>query len=258
VRPLSGTRPPAYLGIEIAPFTLSDSLESFSNQQREETKSIAQANGLSIIGLHWLLAKTEGFHLTTSDAAVRNRTTQYFELLIDLCADLGGSIMVLGSPVQRNLQEGVSAESAFGHAVEVLQSCGSRVADRGVTICFEPLSTAETDFITTAKQGSDLIKAINHPNFKLHLDVKAMLDESDSIPKIIADFASETGHFHANDGNLRGPGMGDVDFVPIFQALKDSVYEGWVSVEVFDYQPGAEFTATDSLRYMKETWEKLA
>ena len=60
------------------------------------------------------------------------------------------------------------------------------------------------------------------------------------------------------DPNMRGPGMGDLDFIPIFQALADIDYRGWVSVEVFDYSPGVEALARESVQYMQKCQKRLA
>ncbi len=94
----------------------------------------------------------------------------------------------------------------------------------------------------------ELIERIDQPNFCLHQDVKAMLGgESTPIPELIAQLRrAVVGHFHANDSNLLGPGMGPTDFVPIFAALARAKYDGWVSVEVFDYSPGCERIARES------------
>jgi sugar phosphate isomerase/epimerase len=241
-----------YTGIEVAPFTLADRAENVSAERRRELKQIAADHGLEIIGLHWLLAKTSGFHLTTADAAVRKKTAEYFIELTNLCADLGGTLMVLGSPQQRNLEPGVSPEQAKANAIEILSTVAPHLSERGVDLLLEPLTTKETNFMTTCAEAAEIISALNHPRIALHQDVKAMLGEQTPIPELIQQFKQITRHFHANDGNLRGPGMGDVDFFPIFQALKESGYSGWISVEVFDYSPGAEHIAEESLRYMKE------
>ena len=122
----------------------------------------------------------------------------------------------------------------------------------------EPLSRGETDFVNTCDEALRLIETVDHPHFVLHLDVKAMATESASVTDLIRQHASRAGHFHANDPNRRGPGFGDADFVPIFQALRDAGYNRWVSVEVFDYTPDPETIARRSLQYMQQCLSRVA
>jgi sugar phosphate isomerase/epimerase len=82
-----------------------------------------------------------------------------------------------------------------------------------------------------------------------------MSSEGVPVVDLIRQYIPRTGHFHANDPNKRGPGFGDVDFVPIFQALLESGYDRWVSVEVFDYSPDPETIASKSIEYMRRTAE---
>ena len=60
-----------YTGIEIAPFTMALDAREISAAQRTEVRRQAEAADLTVIGLHWLLAKTKGYYLTTPDADVR-------------------------------------------------------------------------------------------------------------------------------------------------------------------------------------------
>lgn len=241
-----------YTGVEVAPFTLAAAPRDVSADRRRELRQIAADHGLEIIGLHWLLAKTNGYHLTTNDGPTRRRTAEYLKELADLCGDLGGTVMVFGSPAQRNLEINVDRETAYEHAAEVFRTAMPRLAERGVYLCMEPLTTKETDFCNSCADGFDLIRRVDHPHFVLHQDVKAMLGEGRSLPALIRKYAPVTRHFHVNDSNLLGPGMGETDFRPIFAALQETGYDGWVSVEVFNYEPGAEFIARESLRYMRE------
>jgi sugar phosphate isomerase/epimerase len=241
-----------YAGIEVAPFALASRIGDVSPERRQQLRRQAEDHGLSIIGLHWLLAKTEGLHLTSADPAVRRATADYLIELTEACADLGGEVMVFGSPKQRDLAPGMTPEVGLAHAEEVFRAALPTLANRGVRLCLEPLTPNETNFLNTCAQAQELIDRIDHPNFCLHQDVKAMrLGESKSIPQLIAEYAGRVGHFHANDTNLLGPGMGETDFVPIFAALSRAKYAGWISVEVFDYSPGCERIARESFEAMK-------
>lgn len=240
-----------YTGWEVAPFMLCDDLRTFDDRMRRSYRQRVEGAGFEIIGLHWLLAKTSGLHLTTMDPEVRGRTGEYLRLLVDLCADLGGSVMVLGSPQQRNVPEGQSMESAMANAAEVIRSVVPALEKRAVRLALEPLGHEEGNFLNRASDARQLQGMIDSPHVQLHLDVKAMSDEPTPITQIIRENADAMIHFHANDPNRRGPGMGEVDFVPIFAALRDVGYEGWVSVEVFDYTPGIERLVVESMQNMK-------
>ena len=246
-----------YTGIELAPFTLASRITEVTADRRRELRVVAESHGLTICGLHWLLAKTEGLHLTTAAAAVRRATSQYLIELGNACGDLGGTVMVFGSPMQRNLAEGTTREQGLDRAAEVFRAAMPALADRGVKIAMEPLTPKETNFIISCADAVELMRLVDHPNFVLHQDVKAMLSETTPIPELIARYADVTGHFHVNDDNLLGPGMGRTDYHPIFEALLKTGYSGWVSVEVFDYSPGAEFIARESLRYMRSVMSDL-
>ncbi|MFH5805758.1 sugar phosphate isomerase/epimerase family protein [Alienimonas sp. DA493] len=247
-----------YTGIEVAPFTLADAPTDLSQADRAALKNDAFAAGLEVVGLHWLLAKTTGFHLTTADAAAREATAQRLIELTDLCADLSGSLMVLGSPQQRNLEEGMSLDAATENAAEVLKAVAPRLEERGVTLALEPLAPSETNFLQTCAEAVALADRVGSPRIRLHQDVKAMVGgESDPPAEIIRRFPEQTAHFHANDANLLGPGMGDTDFEPILKALKDTGYDGWISVEVFADGPGPVETARLSLEHLKAVAAKV-
>lgn len=248
-----------YGGLEVAPFTLGTNPTQLPADQRLKLRQQAEEAGINIIGLHWLLAKTTGLHLTHPDQQVRFNTAKYLGELANLCCDLGGSLMVLGSPLQRNVLPGVSASQAFDFALDTLCQAMPRLGEFGVRLCLEPLGTAETNFLNTCAEANALVQAIDHPLCVLHLDVKAMsaecntLDDAGKIADLIRQHVSRSGHFHANDPNRRGPGFGPMPFEPIMKALQECRYSGWISVEVFDYSPDPETIARESINYLRKS-----
>lgn len=241
-----------YTGIELAPFMFAPLITDVTAERRKEIARQAISHGLTVLGLHWLLAKTEGFMLTSADADVRKRTGLYLAELAKCSRDVGGDLLVLGSPAQRRIPEGATHAQAEDYALDTLRYALPELERQRVYLCLEPLAPPEANFMLTAASGKAMMDRLQNPWVKLHLDVKAMSSEGTPVPSIIREFAPVMKHFHANDPNLRGPGFGQTDFVPIFQALTDVKYTGWVSVEVFDYKPDPETIARESLRYMRE------
>lgn len=243
-----------YDGIEIAPFTCAKYVTEVSSDRRAQIKDLAAKNELEITGIHWVLVEAEGMHMTHPDAGIRSKTQQYFRDLVQFCSDLGGKSIVVGSPKQRNLEPGIELAQAADWATEVFRPAVADAEDKGVTICFEPLAPSETNFMNTAAEAIEFIHRIPSPAFKIILDVKAMCSMGKPIPDIIRESWPEFAYFHANDANLKGPGFGEVDFVPIAAALKEVGYQGYVSVEVFKFEEGPEAIATQSLDYLKKTF----
>lgn len=243
-----------YDAIEIAPFTIAPYVTDIPAAERQRIRDAAARTGIAISGIHWVLVQAEGMYVTHTDPAVRGKTARYFCDLVDCCADLGGTRIIVGSPKQRNLLEGVSYQQAWDWAGEVFRDSVKRAEDKGIVICFEPLAPSETNFINTAAEGIRFARQFNSPAMKIILDVKAMSSETKPIPQIIRESKGEFAYFHANDANLKGPGFGEVDFRPIAAALKEVGYDGHVSVEVFKFEEGAETIATKSIEYLKRVF----
>lgn len=241
-----------YDGVEIAPYTLADEVHHLSPAARADLRQVAEGAGLRVVGLHWLLVKPEGLHIAHPDRAVRARTADYLRYLADLCADLGGGVMVFGSPNQRGTSAGASAEEAWQWAVETFRAVLPTLAERQVTICFEPLGPEETDFVNTAEEARRLVDEVNDDHFRLLLDVKAMSTEPTPIPDLIRSHRQVLAHFHANDVNRQAPGFGEVDFRPILAALGEIGYQGFVSVEPFAFPLDAPTIARRALTYLRE------
>src|SRR5215471_12198651 len=133
-----------YSAVEIAPFTLADLVTEISATERARIRDSAARIGIEIAGIHWVLVKPEGLYINHVDSTIRERTSLYFRELVDFCADIGGKVIVVGSPKQRNIMPGLSLEQAWTAAIGTFRHAVARAEQRQVTVCFEPLGPAET------------------------------------------------------------------------------------------------------------------
>jgi D-psicose/D-tagatose/L-ribulose 3-epimerase len=250
-----------YDGLEIAPFTLSDAPEKISTAEAARIRGIVEASGLVVTGLHWLLVKPDGLSLTDPDATLRKRTREVMTHLIGLCAELGGSVLVHGSPKQRQTAQGETHATALARLQDAMAQAALTAARTGVVYCIEPLSKRETSLVNTIAEAAELVRAIDHPNFRTMIDCSAAgQSEAESIPDLI-DRWLPTGliaHLQVNDPNRRGPGQGEMKFAPILAALKRHNYAGTIAVEPFDYVPDGAGVAAFSVGYLRGLREALS
>ena len=240
-----------YDGVEIAPFTLGDDVTGISAEHRLEIKKQAASFGVEITGIHWLFISPPGLYLNHPDDDLRNRTRDYLRELIRFCGDIGGKVMVVGSPKQRDVLPDQTYESTWDRTRAVFESCLDLAEENGVTVCLEPLDHLQTNFINTPGEAARMVREIAHPNFRMIVDVRATCAQGEDIVQAIHDVFDEMAYFHLNDASGNGPGFGEVDFVPILGALSDIGYSGYGSVEVFDFTPGGETIARKSFETLQ-------
>jgi D-psicose/D-tagatose/L-ribulose 3-epimerase len=241
-----------YDGVEIAPFTLAEDVREIPTARRRQIVTAARDQGLTIVGLHWLFVSPKGLHLTTPDRAVRQRTVDYLKALIEFCSDLGGRVMILGSPQQRNIEPPNTFDDGWQHARDGLAACSDLCTAQSVTVCVEALGPAETNFINTAAEAARLAHDAG-PGIGIMLDYKAISTMPDGAMGTIEAFGGRARHFHANEPDGFAPGMkaGATDFAPVLSALRTSGFAGWVSVEPFDYKPDPDTVAATACRTLR-------
>lgn len=240
-----------YDGVEIAPFALGPSVEDISAARRDKIRASAEKAGVEIVGLHWLLASPEGLYITHPDPEIYQRTCAYFKALVQFCGDLGGEVMIIGSPMQRNVQEGWDYQECWDRMRGAFEG-GLQLAEQyGVYLCMESLSKEQTNIVSTCAEAREMVAQINHSNFQTMVDVCSGSSEETPVNQLLRDSGEHLYHVHVNDANKRGPGFGQTDFVSVMRTLNELNYQRYVSVEVFDFAPDPRSIAAGSLHYLK-------
>jgi sugar phosphate isomerase/epimerase len=251
-------RKAGYTGIEIAPFTLADDPLDIQAGQRREYRRIIEQEGLMYVGLHWLMVSGKGFHVTTPDADLRRRSWDRIRNLVDLSADLGpGGVMVFGSPKQRTSIGGLSREAATRNFVDGLAEIAPHALERGVAVLVEALPHDQSDIVNTLEEAAAIVREIGCPAIQTMFDVHNTLDESETHPVLIDRYFDLIRHVHVNEMDGRHCGTGTYDYKPALEMLRRRGYTGWISLEAFDFSPGAERLAAESLRHIESEIARL-
>jgi D-psicose/D-tagatose/L-ribulose 3-epimerase len=253
-----------YKGLEIAPYTLADDPLTISPDERAELCRAMDSEGLTFVGLHWLLVSPVGLHVSTRDEGIRKRTWEHVHHLIDLCADLSGcrsehnGVLVFGSPKQRSAVDGMTPKEATDVFTHELAHAAPHAESRGVKILVEALPANQSNIVNCLADAVTIVKQIGSPAIQTMFDTHNAIDERDSHPSLVRRYFQYIRHVHVNETDGREPGTGDYDFASLLSALAELNYSGWVSIEAFDFSRDAREIAQSAITHLQNAAQQSA
>jgi sugar phosphate isomerase/epimerase len=157
---------------------------------------------------------------------------EYVNGALDRMKRLGVEYIVFGSSGARNYPKDFPKEEAYAQLVDFCKRVAPEAQRRGITILIEPLRTEESNIVNTVRDGFDLVKAVDHPNFQLMADFYHIAYNHED-PEIVVEARDYIHHLHmANPvGRVFPLSWTEYDYAPFFEALRRSGYHGRISIE---------------------------
>jgi D-psicose/D-tagatose/L-ribulose 3-epimerase len=199
---------------------------------------------IEVVAFQSMLFARPDLKLFESDSN-RAECLQYLSEFIVLAGKMGAKRMVFGSP--KNRQRGnLGYDEAFSIAVDFFGRLAKVAEANGVVFCVEPNAPQyNCDFVTNAREGADLVNAVNHPGFGLHLDTACMALAGDDLGESVREFSDVLKHFHVSSPMLEQvEDRQDVAHKDASTALKTADYSGHISIEM---RPGDAGTNVDRI-----------
>lgn len=191
-----------------------------------------EAQGLGATGIS--VMPGGGKSAVSADKAERDAALDHIKWLIDCTAAVGGDIAA--GPFHQPLGEFTGrgpTDDEIKRCAEVHKTAAQYAASLGITLAVEPLNRFECYFLNTAGQAKKLADLVDEPNYGYLYDTFHFNIEENSIVSVIPETISRITHVHISENNRGAPGAGHIDFQPVFAALKQAGYDGWMTIEAF-------------------------
>ena len=225
----------AGLGYAAVEFLVSATLmpEDAPPARRRALLTLCRDLGLAVAGTNGVLPAS-GYRFLVDDEQERRRGVDQVRRVIDLCADLGGKVVTVGSTGARNIPEGLPRERWLPRALSAYRTWGDYAAPRGVRVTVEIINRYEANWGRTIAEGLAFLEQAGHSNLGLTVDTFHMNIEEPRYADAIASGVEHIVHVHTADSNRQAPGAGNLAFAPLLRALRAGGYTGYLSLELFD------------------------
>ncbi|MHB8814119.1 MAG: sugar phosphate isomerase/epimerase family protein [Steroidobacteraceae bacterium] len=217
-------------GIEIAPTAVWGSWEAMTLSKARAYRQLLSEQGFEVPALQAIVyGKPEARLFEAHGEAV---LLEHFALVAAVASGLEAPVAVLGAPSQRD-RGGRSWTQALEHAAGVLRKAAVRFHDLGCCLCIEPNPRRYgCNFVNTAAEGIELVAAVDHPGFRLHLDAAGMYLEREDLAAVLPAALSVLRHFHLSEPDLGDFRRPEVPHTENLYCLTEAGYAGWCSVEM--------------------------
>jgi len=218
-------------GIEVATSRIwPDPLAEVDSKDIFQYRAAIEHAGLEVVGLHSLLYQVPNCVLFGSDTEFNNLVS-YFELLISVCAELGGRTLVFGAGRKRGK---MPYAMALSRTAAFIGAISPSLHENKVELCFEPLGPKDTDFINLVSESLELVNLIDSDNLGLQLDVKAIIENKEVDQLDARQIRGKLTHVHVNT-----PGLGIIQasdryttsHIKISRVLQELEYDGFLTIE---------------------------
>jgi protein FrlC len=226
-----------------------------SAERRRELRGLLDSSALEVVSLLATPGGGPGFNPASPYVEERDATVKYYQEVTDLASELGARkvIYIAGWQIF-----GTTRQEAWSRSRGCLDRIAAYAGQKDITIVVEPTAAA-TNLIETADDAIELMRSVEHSNVKLMFDTLHALYRNE-IP---ADYARAMGkdlvHIHVSDKNRVLPGEGQVDWVGLLQVLRESDFDGFITMEVgLDARSAdPDRIARTALAYLKDVEIKL-
>jgi len=189
--------------------------------------------------------------LVSSSHAARQKRLDFLLAAIDVAAELSADSVSFWSGAA---DPGVDERESFGLLVSGIETLLHKADTRGVRLAFEPEPGMLVDTMAACQR---LHEAVSHERFGLTLDVGHVhcLNDGD-VAEHIRRWRDVLWNIHIEDMR-RGAhehlmfGDGDMDFAPIFAAVREIDYGGPMHVELSRHSHDAVETARRAFAFVR-------
>jgi sugar phosphate isomerase/epimerase len=232
-------------GIEIAPTMVWPAPLQATPEDVAAQRTAWEQCGLPVVAMQALLFGQPQFALF-GEPGQRSQMLEYLTGIIRLGGALGAGPLVFGSPGNRR-RGALAAVEAQEIAVDFFRCAGKAAQAAGAQLCIEPNPPAYgCDFVNTAAEGAALVRAVAHPNFRLHLDAAALKLNGEVPETAIAQSFDCLAHFHISEPQLAPAGADCGWHRRIASTLRSLGYQGFVSIEMRAGRQGENLAAVQN------------